>query len=151
MSVSAEGEIRVWENMSLGLGNMDRYQEAYIEMGQDDIVDKLWRLDVSWLVYLDRVYRKLIPQGTNLVITTRQSFVYRVIITVSAGRATPTIVPFTVSRGMFSRATPAIFNNDDDKHGIVSVASSGSTAYVLAWRKMQRWSISQDSQKVSWL
>lgn len=47
--ITLDGEIRVWENMSLGLGNMDRYQEAYIELGQDDMVDKLWKLDVSSL------------------------------------------------------------------------------------------------------
>jgi hypothetical protein len=49
---------------------------------------------------------------------------------------------------MFSRATSVIFGNADDKHGIVSIASSGSTAYILAWRTMQKWTISQDSQKV---
>lgn len=47
VSVSPDGEIRVWENMSLGLGNTDRYQETYIEMGQEDIIEKLWKLDVS--------------------------------------------------------------------------------------------------------
>ena len=45
--VSSDGEIRVWENMSLGLGNMDRYQDTYIKLGQEDLVDKLWKLDVS--------------------------------------------------------------------------------------------------------
>lgn len=88
-------------------------------------------------------------KGTNFVVTTRQSLVFRLSISVSAGRATPTVNPFTVSRGMFSRATTVIFNSDDDKHGVVSFAHSGTTAYVLAWRTMQKWSISQDSQKVS--
>ena len=52
--ISPDGEIRVWENMSLGLGNMDRYQETYIELGQDDMVDKLWKLDVSSLKSMTR-------------------------------------------------------------------------------------------------
>ena len=88
-------------------------------------------------------------KGTNFVVTTRQSSVFRLSISVSAGRVTPAINPFTVSRGMFSRATPIIFSSDDDKHGVVSFTYSGTTAYVLAWRTMQKWSISQDSQKVS--
>lgn len=44
--VSPDGEIRVWENMSLGLGNLDRFQSAKLELGQDDLVDSLWKLDV---------------------------------------------------------------------------------------------------------
>lgn len=48
--VTQDGEVRVWENISLGLGNMDRSQEAIIELEQDDFVDKLWKLDVSALI-----------------------------------------------------------------------------------------------------
>lgn len=45
--VTPEGEVRVWENMSLGLGNMDRFQETFIELAEGDYVDKLWKIDVS--------------------------------------------------------------------------------------------------------
>jgi hypothetical protein len=47
--ITPEGEIRTWENMSLGLGNLDRYQEAYLELSEDDAVDKLHKLNVSHL------------------------------------------------------------------------------------------------------
>jgi hypothetical protein len=46
VSVSPDGEIRAWENMSLGLGNMDRFQKTYLELVQVDVFDKLWKLDV---------------------------------------------------------------------------------------------------------
>jgi hypothetical protein len=47
MMITPEGDVRTWENMSLGLGNLDRYSETYLEMGEDDAVDKLHKLNVS--------------------------------------------------------------------------------------------------------
>jgi len=45
--ITPEGEIRTWENISLGLGNLDRYLETDLELGEDDAVDKLYKLNVS--------------------------------------------------------------------------------------------------------
>jgi nuclear pore complex protein Nup133 len=82
------------------------------------------------------------------VITTRKSFTFRVHVSVSAGRATPIITVFTASRGMFSRASPVVFVNEDDRNGVVSIASKGQDLYLLAWKTLQKWTISQDNQKV---
>jgi hypothetical protein len=83
------------------------------------------------------------------VVSTRKSFVFRISVTISAGRATPNVSPFTTSRGMFSRASPVIFANEDDRNGVVSIALKGNELFLLAWRVLQRWSLSQDNQKVS--
>jgi hypothetical protein len=45
--VTLDGEVRTWENISLGLGSTDRYQEAVIDLEDDDSVDKLWKISVS--------------------------------------------------------------------------------------------------------
>jgi hypothetical protein len=50
---------------------------------------------------------------------------------------------------MFSRASPVIFANDDDRNGIVALTSSGTDVYLLAWRILQRWTITQDIQKLA--
>jgi hypothetical protein len=50
---------------------------------------------------------------------------------------------------MFSRASPVIFANEDDRNGVVSIAQKGPELFLLAWRILQRWTLSQDSQKVS--
>jgi hypothetical protein len=47
--ITPEGEIRTWENISLGLGNLDRYLETDLELGEDDAVDKLYKLNVSYI------------------------------------------------------------------------------------------------------
>jgi hypothetical protein len=47
LMITTEGEIRSWENMSLGLGNLDRHQESYIQLNEDDAVDKLCKISVS--------------------------------------------------------------------------------------------------------
>ena len=83
------------------------------------------------------------------MVTTRKSFVFRISVTISAGRATPNVSSFTTSRGMFSRASPVIFSNEDDRNGVVSIALKGNELFLLAWRVLQRWSLSQDNQKVS--
>jgi len=49
---------------------------------------------------------------------------------------------------MFSRASPVIFANEDDRNGVVSIALKGNELYLLAWRVLQRWTLSQDNQKV---
>jgi hypothetical protein len=48
--ITPEGEIRTWENISLGLGNLDRYLETDLELGQDDAVDKLYELNASYII-----------------------------------------------------------------------------------------------------
>jgi len=45
--ITPEGEIRTWENISLGLGHLDRYLETDLELGEDDAVDKLYKFNVS--------------------------------------------------------------------------------------------------------
>jgi hypothetical protein len=46
--VTLDGQVRTWENMSLGLGSIDRYQETEIDLEEDDAVDKLWKISVSY-------------------------------------------------------------------------------------------------------
>ena len=48
--ITPEGEIRTWENISLGLGNLDRYLETDLELGEDDAVDKLYKLNESYII-----------------------------------------------------------------------------------------------------
>lgn len=50
---------------------------------------------------------------------------------------------------MFSRANSVIFANEEDRNGVVSIALKGSELFLPAWRVLQRWTLSQDSQKVS--
>lgn len=45
--ITPEGEVRTWENISLGLGNLDRYLETDLELSEGDAVDKLYKLNVS--------------------------------------------------------------------------------------------------------
>jgi hypothetical protein len=45
--VTLDGQVRTWENMSLGLGSIDRYQETEIDLEEEDAVDKLWKISVS--------------------------------------------------------------------------------------------------------
>jgi hypothetical protein len=46
LMITPEGEVRCWENISLGLGNIDRFQETYLELSEDDAVDKLCKISV---------------------------------------------------------------------------------------------------------
>lgn len=142
--ITSEGEIRAWENISLGLGKLDRYLETDLELGADDAVDKLHKLNVSSFPRLHEAD----GQEHEFVVTTRKSFAFRVTVSISAGRATPIISPFSASRGMFSRANPVIFANQDDRNGVVSIALKGPELFLLAWRVLQRWTLSQDNQKV---
>ena len=45
--VPADGEIRVWESMSLALANVERYQGVQLELGEDDFAERIWRIEVS--------------------------------------------------------------------------------------------------------
>lgn len=45
--VSTSGEVRFWENMSLALSNVDRYQGVQLDLGADDYADKIWAVEVS--------------------------------------------------------------------------------------------------------
>jgi len=144
--ITSEGEIRTWENISLGLGNLDRYLETDLELSEDDGVERMYKLNVS---FSHRVAYGADNQDHEFVVTTRKSFAFRINVTVSAGRATPNISPFTTSRGMFSRSSPVIFANEDDRNGVISIATRGSELFLLGWKILQRWTLSQDNQKVS--
>ena len=45
--VSAKGVVRFWESMSLALSNVDRYQEVVITLGEEEVADNVWMIDVS--------------------------------------------------------------------------------------------------------
>jgi nuclear pore complex protein Nup133 len=47
--VSSTGEIRFWENMSLALANVERYQTLELELGEGDFAERIWKVDVSFL------------------------------------------------------------------------------------------------------
>jgi len=42
-----------------------------------------------------------------------------------------------------------IFANEDDRNGVISIATRGSELFLLGWKILQRWTLSQDNQKVS--
>ncbi|WVQ93625.1 hypothetical protein IAU59_000701 [Kwoniella sp. CBS 9459] len=132
--VSATGEIRFWESMSVALSNVERFQEIYLELGEDDYAEKLWKID-----------------GNNFLITTTSSFAFRLTISSSGGRLVPTIMQLTRPGGMFGRASPQLFHAKEDREGIssVSVANSGSggSVYLMARRMIQKWAFGPDGQK----
>nr|XP_019002973.1 uncharacterized protein I203_04767 [Kwoniella mangroviensis CBS 8507]OCF66434.1 hypothetical protein I203_04767 [Kwoniella mangroviensis CBS 8507] len=129
--VSTSGEIRFWESMSLALANVERFQEIYVELGEDDFIDRLWKID-----------------GNNFLLTTTSSFVFRLTISSSGGRVVPTLTNLTRPGGMFGRASAQIFIAREDKVGISSVASTSGDVYVMARRMLQKWAFSPDGQKV---
>ncbi|WWD09172.1 hypothetical protein V865_007294 [Kwoniella europaea PYCC6329] len=128
--VSSSGEIRIWESMSVALANVERFQEIYVELGEDDFIDRLWKID-----------------GNNFLLTTTSSFVFRLTISSSGGRLVPTLTNLTRPGGMFGRASPQIFIAREDKVGISSVASTSGDVYVMARRMLQKWAFGPDGQK----
>ncbi|WWD16353.1 hypothetical protein CI109_100779 [Kwoniella shandongensis] len=130
--VSPSGTIRFWESMSLALtANSERYQELYIDLGEDDVVERIWKLD-----------------GNNFVLTTVTSLAFRLTISPAGGRLVPTITALTRPGGMFGRATNAIFNTREDRTGISSVASAAGYVYIMAQRMIQKWAFGPDGQKL---
>lgn len=45
--VNSTGEIRIWESMSLALSNVDRNMGLQLDLGEDEFVEKIWKVDVS--------------------------------------------------------------------------------------------------------
>ncbi|KAK8861724.1 hypothetical protein IAR55_002547 [Kwoniella newhampshirensis] len=130
--VSSSGTIRFWESMSLALtASSERFQELYIDLGEDGVIDRFWKLD-----------------GNKFLLTTASSLAYRLTITPSGGRLVPTVAPLTRPGGMFGRATNAIFSTRDDRNGVKSVASAGGYVYILAQSTIQKWAFGPDGQKL---
>ncbi|WWC86014.1 uncharacterized protein L201_000885 [Kwoniella dendrophila CBS 6074] len=128
--VSTSGEIRLWESMGLALSNVDRFQEIYMELGEDDFVEKLWKID-----------------GNNFFLTTTSSLAFRLTVSSSGGRLVPSLTTLTRPGGMFGRASAQIFNAREDKDGVSSVAAASGHVYILARRMLQKWAFGPDSQK----
>ncbi|WRT63927.1 uncharacterized protein IL334_000854 [Kwoniella shivajii] len=128
--VSTTGEIRFWESMSLALANVDRYQEIYVELGEDDFIERLWTID-----------------GNNFLLTTTTSLAFRLTISASGGRLVPSLTSLTRPGGMFGRASAQIFNVREDREGISSVTSAGGYVYIMAQRMIQKWAFGHDGQK----
>ncbi|OCF44072.1 hypothetical protein I317_02025 [Kwoniella heveanensis CBS 569] len=128
--VSSTGEVRFWENMSVALSNVDRFQEIYLELGEDDFAERLWKID-----------------GNNFLITTTSSLAFRLTVASSGGRLVPTLIQLTRPGGMFGRASPQLFHAKEDREGISSVSNSGGNVYVMARRMIQVWAFGPDGQK----
>ncbi|WVF65992.1 hypothetical protein IAT40_000730 [Kwoniella sp. CBS 6097] len=128
--VSSTGEIRFWESMSVVLSNVDRFHEIYLELGEDDFAERLWKID-----------------GNNFLITTTSSLAFRLTISSSGGRLVPTIIQLTRPGGMFGRASPQLFHAKEDREGVSSVVNSGGNVYVMARRMIQKWAFGPDGQK----
>ncbi|WWC66609.1 uncharacterized protein I206_100512 [Kwoniella pini CBS 10737] len=128
--VSTSGEIRFWESMSVALANVDRFQEIYVEVGEDDSVEKLWKTD-----------------GHNFLLTTSTSIAFRLTISSSGGRLVPTLTQLTRPGGMFGRASPQLFNAREDRGGVSSVTGAGGDLYMMARRMLQKWAFGADGHK----
>ncbi|WVQ77306.1 hypothetical protein IAR50_006990 [Cryptococcus sp. DSM 104548] len=128
--ISSSGEVRFWESLSLALGNVDRYQELFLELQEGDWVEKVYKLD-----------------GTTFLLTTSTSQIYRLTIALSGGRAVPTVNPLSKPAGMFGRASQQLFGSRYDREGVRSVAVHGEEVFILASRSVQKWSFGGDSQK----
>ncbi|KAL7420109.1 hypothetical protein Q5752_005074 [Cryptotrichosporon argae] len=124
--VSATGEIRFWESMSLALANVERYQVLEVPLGED-FVERLWKADAS-----------------TFIITTTASSAFRLTIAPSGGRVVPTLHPLTRPGGMFGRASSVIFNGRDDRAGVSAVAQTTGGVYILAKRTLQKWALMPD-------
>ncbi|WVR03681.1 hypothetical protein IAU60_000676 [Kwoniella sp. DSM 27419] len=128
--VSSTGGIRFWDSMSTALSNVDRYQDVYLELGQGDYAEKLWKID-----------------GNNFIISTTLSLAFRLSISSSSGRTVPAVTQLTRPGGMFGRASPQIFHSREDREGIRSISSVGGEVYIVAKRMLQKWSFGPDGQK----
>ena len=47
--ISTTGHVRFWETMSLALANVERYQSMKLELGDDDLAQRIFKIDVSAL------------------------------------------------------------------------------------------------------
>ncbi|WWC58351.1 uncharacterized protein I303_100891 [Kwoniella dejecticola CBS 10117] len=128
--VSTSGEIRFWDSMSVALANVDRFQEIYVELGEADAVEKLWKIDAQ-----------------NFLLTTSSSLAFRLTVSSQGGRLIPTLTQLTRPGGMFGRASPQLFNAREDRDGISSVASAGGDLYIMARRMLQKWAFGADGHR----
>lgn len=88
-------------------------------------------------------------QSASFLVTTTSSLAYRVIISVSGGRAVPIVSPLTRSGGMFSRASNVIFPRNERGEGITAAAQSEGAVYILSGKILQKWIFTQVAQRVS--
>ena len=47
LMLSADGELRFWENLSLALANVDRCQVLQLDLARGERADKIRRIEVS--------------------------------------------------------------------------------------------------------
>ncbi|ORY21434.1 Non-repetitive/WGA-negative nucleoporin C-terminal-domain-containing protein, partial [Naematelia encephala] len=127
--VSSTGQVRLWENMSVALANVERYTSIQLELSEGDIADRMYKLE-----------------GNTFIVTTILSQAIRISVSSHSGRLTANVTPFTKSAGMFARATSAIFGANE-RSGIRAVASSESGTFLLAGKTVQKWTLSADGQK----
>lgn len=126
--VSATGEVRYWESVNQGLVEppFQRSNSCQINIG-DDFAERLWKID-----------------ATTFILTTTASTVWRISISPVGGRLVPTVAPFTRNNGMFSRSSPVIFNDSEERTGIVAAAPTPGGAYLLGKNTLQKWSLGLD-------
>lgn len=126
--VSATGEVRFWESMSLALANAQRFQSVQLQLGGDGVyADKLWKLDAS-----------------TFVVTTTVSSAWLIRIAPVGGLLVPTTTQFTRSSGLFGRSSPAIFIDSTERRGIAAVTKSAAGVHLLAQSTLQQWTIGPD-------
>lgn len=130
--VSATGEVRLWESMSLALANVNRFQPLELPLGSEDFAERIWRLDDS-----------------NFVVTTTSSAAFHISVVNQGGRLVPTAQPFTRPGGLFNRASPVIFDSSE-RNGIVAVTPIQGGVCLLGRSTLQAWQALPDgSLKVS--
>ncbi|KAL1411896.1 hypothetical protein Q8F55_002882 [Vanrija albida] len=126
--VSATGEVRFWESMSLALANAQRFQSVQLQLGGDGVyAEKLWKLDAS-----------------TFVVTTTVSSAWLIRIAPVGGLLVPTTTQFTRSSGLFGRSSPAIFNDNTERWGIAAVTASAAGVHLLGRSTLQQWSVGPD-------
>lgn len=124
--VSATGEVRLWESMSLALANVQRFQSIELPLGSDDFAEHIYRLD-----------------DANFVVTTTSSAAFRLSVVNHGGRLVPTAQPFTRPGGLFNRASPIIFDSSE-RTGIVAVTPVPGGVCLLGKSTLQAWEIGPD-------
>lgn len=133
--VSATGEVRFWESMGLALHNVQRFQSLQLDVGMD-FAERLCKIDAA-----------------NFIVTTTASTAFRLSIVHEGGRLVPKATMFTRSSGMsiFTRQSPAIFNDGAERNGIVAAAAAQGGCYLLGRSTLQKWNMGLDgSVKVSY-
>ncbi|TXT07474.1 hypothetical protein VHUM_03194 [Vanrija humicola] len=127
--VSATGEVRFWESMSLALANAQRFQSVQLQLGGDGVyAEKLWKLDAN-----------------TFVVTTTVSSAWLIRIAPVGGLLVPTTTQFTRSSGLFGRSSPAIFNDNTERWGIAAVAKSAAGVHILGRSTLQQWTVGPDA------